>query len=192
MGGVTMKRSRLTAVLVMIVLLSLSQSVFGQHKSIEDKTFDVGVSVGSWFSGDVSVTGGTVEKDGSMLIRVFGDAYLIPQLGVGAYFNYSPISQDDIDVNVLEFGAALKPRFFLSPEVAIKPGLSIGYRLGSSDIEVVDHDGLGLNVSVELQYFLEPVLLFGEIGFLSQPAGGNDFIDVTYSPIFYLSGGIGL
>jgi hypothetical protein len=187
-----MKRAHVTAVLVVIVLLFQNQAVLASEGSIEDKNFDIGVSVGNWFSGDVSVTRATVEKDASMLIRLFGDAYLIPQFGVGVYFNYSPISQDDIDVTVTEFGAALKARFFLSPEVAIKPGVNVGYRLGSSDIKSVDHDGLGMNASVELQLWLQPILLFGEIGFLTQPSGGNDFTDVTYSPIFYVAGGIGL
>ena len=36
---------------------------------------------------------------------------------------------------VFEFGCAIKPRFFVSEDIAIKPGLNIGYRTTSSEEE---------------------------------------------------------
>ena len=52
-------------------------------------------------------------------------------------------------------------------------------------------DGLAVNLSVEFQYHLanSPAIPFLDIGFLSQPTGGNSDADVTWAPIFYLNVG---
>lgn len=79
-----------------------------------------------------------------------------------------------------EFGV-YKTVVFLSPTVAFKPGLNVGYRsLTSSDLNG-DADGLGVNLSLELQF---------DAGFLCQPAGGNADQDITRAHIIYGAGGI--
>jgi hypothetical protein len=159
---------------------------------LEAKTFELGASAGYWFSGNVIIEGVDVDKDGAFLLRLFADSYLMPRIAFGGYFNFSPYSQSGIDITMFEFGATIKPRFIVAPDFAIKPGLNIGYRFTTSDLEVAEISALGINLSVEIQKSLPGVIIFGEIGFLSQPSGGNSTVEVTFAPIFYVSAGIGI
>ena len=118
----------------------------------------------------------------------------MPKFAVGAYFNYSSFTASyggyDADADFYEFGIALKPRFILNATTAVKPGLNIGYRKLSVE-GYDDADGLGLNLSIEVQFMLEGgYVFFIDGGFLSQPAGGNDDVDITWAPIVYLAAGI--
>ena len=94
------------------------------------------------------------------------------------------------DGSFIEFGIAFKPKFMVSPTVAIKPGLNIGYRKMETDESSYDAEGLGLNASVEIQFQVKGMLFFIEPGFLSQPAGGNDNTDITFGPIGYINVGV--
>lgn len=163
--------------------------------SFESKGYDIGIEVGAWLPGSIDIEGVTADKDMSLLFRVFADAYLMPKFAVGCYFNYSSASvesggYDPVDASFTEFGIAMKPRFFLSPEVAVKPGLNIGYR--KTSVEGLDDiDGMGLNLSVEFQYMMSNnYIIFFEGGFLTQPTGGNDVVSVTWAPIIYVAAGI--
>lgn len=180
-----MKKQLLIIVLVIMVLCSSVYSL-----DLKSKEYDFGFTVGYWMSGDVDVSGYTEEKDGSLLFRAFADAYLIPKLAMGAYFNFSPIDQDGEEVTVFEFGGSIKPRFFIAEDLAIKPGLNFGYRTTSGDEDIFDTDGFGLNLSIEVQKALETMILSFESGFLAQPSGGNEWIDFTWAPIMYIGAGL--
>jgi hypothetical protein len=94
---------------------------------------------------------------------------------------------------MFEIGGSIKPRFPLADgSVVIKPGLNIGYRMYSSDSDVMDETkSMGLNVSVEVQFDAKSVVVpYFEIGFLSQPVGGNKVTDVTFPPFIYFGGGV--
>jgi len=164
-------------------------------QTFRNKSFDLGIEGGIWFSGDVyfSLPDEYYTKDSSFLFRAFFDAYVIPQLSFGAFANYSSVEFGDLDVSgtILEFGVSIKPRFFLTPTVAFKPGLNIGYRtLSSSDLSE-DAEGLGVNLSLELQFDVGgSIIPFIDAGFLSQPTGGNEAMDITWGPIVYVAGGI--
>ena len=158
--------------------------------TFEGKTLDVGVTAGYWFSGNVVIQGVDIDKDGAFLLRLFADSYLVPKVGFGGYFNFSPYSQGGISITMFEFGASIKPKFFLAPDLAIKPGLNLGYRFTTSDYDVAEISAFGINLSVEIQKSLSSVIVFGEFGFLAQPSGGNSTVEVTFAPIFYVAGGI--
>lgn len=161
-----------------------------ESNSLEAKNYDIALEVGAWLPGSINVEGYDASKDMSLLFRAFADAYLMPKFAVGCYFNYTSATVEDVDGTFVEFGISLKPRFFMSPVVAIKPGLNIGYR--NTSVEGQDSaDGLGVNLSVELQYLIgSDYTVFGDFGFLTQPTGGNDVADITWAPIFYIAGGI--
>lgn len=174
-------------------LIAASSPVFQMSSTdLEGKSFDLGVSAGYWFGGNVVIQGFDVDKDGAFLLRIFADSYLMPRFAVGGYFNFSPYSQEGVSITMFEFGAGIKPRFLLAPDFAIKPGLNIGYRFTTSDISAAEISALGINVSVEFQKAMPGVLLFGEFGFLPQPSGGNADIEVTFAPIFYFTVGVGI
>ena len=158
-------------------------------RSFEEKEFDIGAAAGVWLPGTISIEDLDLDKSAGLLVRVFGDAYLMPKFAVGAYFNYSTATLEknsiEVDATFWELGIALKPRFVLSPTVALKPGLNVGYRNSNRDRvagfddpdDDLSADGLGLNLSIELQILLEGgYIFFVEGGFLSQPAGGTDLL----------------
>lgn len=188
------------------ILLFVSSDVFAQSKTsnngFESKEYDLGIVLGLWLPGTIDVEGVSLDKTAGPLFRVFADAYLMPKFAVGGYFNYS---SDDVEygnysaaANFYEFGISLKPRFIASPVVAVKPGLNIGYRKSTRERLAIepattetDADGLGLNLSLEIQYLIDnDYIVFFEGGFLSQPAGGNADADVTWAPIMYIAAGL--
>ncbi len=206
-------RFTISLLTIFTILLFLSSTAFAQKGGVkaeetysgggfEAKQYDIGLVLGLWLPGTIAVEDIDLDKSAGPLIRVFADAYLMPKFAVGGYFNYSTATLEytplslEADADFYEFGISLKPRFLVSPVVAVKPGLNIGYRkstrenLGGETAET-DSDGLGLNLSVEVQYLADSdYIVFFEGGFLSQPTGGNADASVTWAPIIYLAAGI--
>lgn len=172
-------------------------------EKFKSKKYDIGFSAGFWLPGTIDIEDVSVDKDIGPLIRIFADSYINPKFAVGGYFSYSTavISYESVeaDADFLELGISFKPRFFIEPDIAVKPGLNIGYRIAQRELligyESSDTDtssqGLGVNLSVELQ-FMQPgdYIFFVEGGFITQPSGGNSDADVTWGPILYLTCGI--
>jgi hypothetical protein len=157
------------------VFLYVPGALNAAEASFEQKEYDIGAAAGIWFPGTITIEDVDVDKTAGLLVRVFGDAYLMPKFAVGAYFNYSSAQLEKNPVTTLtsnatfwELGIALKPRFVLSPTIALKPGLYIGYRNSTRDKIAgfdspdtdVSADGLGLNLSVELQILLNGGYIF--------------------------------
>jgi len=172
-------------------------------EKFETKQYDIGFSAGFWLPGTITIEDVDVDKKIGPLVRIFYDSYINPKFAVGAYFNYSSavISYDTLeaDADFLEFGFALKPRFFIGPDMALKPGLNLGYRMANRELLIgyespdtnTESKGLGVNLSVELQFMQnDDYIFFIESGFLSQPTGGNSDADVTWGPILYITCGL--
>ncbi|MBN2789627.1 MAG: hypothetical protein JXR69_05520 [Candidatus Delongbacteria bacterium] len=174
----------------MIIVIILFMSTFLYSLDLKSKEYDLGFMVGLWMGGDVNIEGYSADKDGCLLIRGFADAYLIPKLAMGAYFNFSPATIETEDITVFEFGGSIKPRFLIREDLAIKPGLNIGYRTASGDEPEIEMDGFALNLSIEVQKAMETMILSFEGGFLSQPAGGNEWVEISWAPIMYLGAGL--
>ena len=181
-------RRILSSFLLLSVLLAFS-GLHAQTVDMQKKEWDLGLTAAYWLSGDISVSQYDVEKEGSFLLRAFADSYITPKFSMGGFFNFSPYDQGGASITAYEFGAAFKGRFFFSPDFAIKPGLNIGYRWSSGDTEM---DGLGVNLSIEFQKAMQKIIIFGEFGFLSQPAGGDANFDIQWAPIIYFGGGVTL
>lgn len=192
-------RNIFTLILSLFIITTMNNSTNAQEVSnLEEKQHDFGISAGLWLSGDVSLDDYDVEleKSTSLLLRLIGDMYIAPKFAVGAYMNFSrgdvSYASEDETFTMYELGISFKPRFQISPTQAVKLGLNIGYRkLDIPDIDNAESDGLGVNLSVELQFLLESGYIFYiDGGFLAQPAGGNDETDITWSPILYILGGV--
>ena len=177
-----MKRST-----ILVLMLILGASLLFSKVDLKSKEYDLGFMAGLWMGGTVWVGGSEEEKDASILFRGFADAYLIPKLAMGTFINLAPISQDGGEFIMFEFGCSIKPRFFIKEDLAVKPGLNISYRTSSGDLEM---DGLGINLSVEVQKAMETMILSFEGGFLSQPVGGDGWNDIAWTPIMYLGAGV--
>jgi hypothetical protein len=138
-----------------------------------------------------------LHQNGTFLGRIAADFFLIPKMSMGVYMNVSPVSYGESDetATVLEFGGSLKGRFLVAHgAVAVKMGANVGYRYISSKLKYSDGvSGFSIGPSIEVQFAtgtsLAPHI---EIGFLSQPAGGNEYTNITFPPIFYVGGGCSL
>jgi len=188
--------------LAMLIIFAVNASASGKV-NLESREYDYGIAAGIWLPGTITIEDLDIDKSAGLLLRGFADVYVAPKLAVGAYGNYSMATLEkgpfEADARFWELGVALKAKFMLSPDLAMKPGLNIGYRSLSRDSvagyddpgDDLSADGLGLNLSVEFQFALEGgYIFFADVGFLSQPAGGTDDVDVTWAPIFYLCAGI--
>ena len=181
----------------MLLVTLLLPSGLNAQNSLAERTHDFGISAGyifegsAYFAEDEEYTAHTA----GLMIRAFWDQFIMEQFGVGLFVQGAltdfPRYTTDSGAVLLEAGFSLKPRFFLGEKMAVKPGLNVGYRTYLADDEYAEGDGLGLNLGIELQYDLAASLLpFLEVGFLSQPWGGNDETDITYDPIIYFQLGI--
>jgi hypothetical protein len=196
----TLKAVFVAALAFTIALMQVQ--AYAQEGSFTGKEYEIGLEGGWWFPGTIDIEDANVDKSGGLLIRVFADMFVAPKFLVGGYLNYSTATVEyagyEADADFYELGIAFKPRFLLSPTMALKPGLNIGYRQSKRDrLDVeppdveTDADGLAVNVSVELQFKLTGgYVFFIDGGFLTQPSGGNDDADVTWGPIMYLCAGI--
>lgn len=208
MGGIMSSRSNLMVFLTVFMLsLSLNPAV---STELEEKSYEMGIAAGVLLPGDVYVSlhGGNVDRNANMMIRGFIDSYVVPKLALGAYVNFGTLNlKEDIDigfwgqdeeyriektgVTILELGGAIKHRFILSPNIAIKPALNIGYRRFFGETDFSTWNALGINGNCEFQYRIGSNLLaYFETGFLSQPSGGNVDTDITFDPTFYLLFGV--
>ena len=185
-----------------LVLLTFANVNAGPDNDIQ---YEFGIAPGMLFSGDiyVSLHGGNVKQNSNYLIRSYADAFIIPRLAFGVYFNYSSLNlEKDVTVfgetikksgtPIWEIGGAIKPRFVLNEKITVKPGFNIGHRRFSGDSKFTKWKGLAMNASCEFQYSIsEKMRIISETGFLYQPYGGNVDTDITFDPMFYMVFGIG-
>jgi len=174
--------------------------------SFEEKKYEAGIAAGLLMPGEVyiSLHGDNVKQKSNFLLKGFADAYIIPQLAFGIYFNYSSLNlKNDIEVfgktikksgtPIWEIGASIKPRFILLEKFAVKPGFLIGHRQFAGENSFSKWKGLALNGSCEFQYRLsDEITIYQETGFVYQPYGGNVDTDVTFDPILFFLLGIAL
>jgi hypothetical protein len=190
------KRS-LHFLMLLVIMLSLPASnIFAEDSG---KGYEFGFSAGVWLSGgDVSVDSdpyyNNFQKDNSFLMKGYIDSIITPKFCIGLYMQYAPsvtYQNTYIEQSMVEFGFAFKPRFVINENIAIKPGLGIGYRKYYSDSKSADNmQALGTNLSCEIQFTSKKFMPYVEFGFLAQPVGGNSDWSMSFPPIWYLMGGI--
>lgn len=179
-----------------ILFCFLSCAVVVQAQDLKKNEFSV--SLGYMFEGEAYAAyfDQYYSVGETILIRFEFDHYFSAmgdRFGLGFYYNlgfpyYSYIYEE---VTMHEFGLVLKTRFNASDKVQIKPGIYTGYRSYSGGIGEEPGTGFGLNATLALQYQLnEKIKPFIDLGIMSQPAGGNDATDITYSPTFQVNFGI--
>ncbi|MBN2041057.1 MAG: hypothetical protein JW864_13525 [Spirochaetes bacterium] len=159
--------------------------------SSETDTLDIGVSGNLWLSGTIDVEGYDLDKDAGFLFKGYIDTIIVDKICIGGFLHFAPsVEIEDDSGKMYELGGAFKYRAMLG-KMPLKIGIGVGYRKLTTDDLDDDIEGLGINASAELQFDINQKFKpFVELGFLSQPAGGNDDVDVTWSPIFYLGGGV--
>jgi hypothetical protein len=154
---------------------------------------EVNGAIGGQFGGDINFDppDRDFEADGGFTLKVGADYFTNELLGVGGYLSFGEGEIQGLDLSYFEIGIAIKPRltredFIEDYDLLITPGLYVGYRVESVDGAPGDDsgDGLALNLGIDIRLrFENNYAIFIEPGFITQPDGGSDDADVTFSPI---------
>ncbi|MEM9076971.1 MAG: hypothetical protein AAGC43_08025 [Bacteroidota bacterium] len=159
---------------------------------------EYGFSVGILTGGDVYIAelDQNFDLESGVSIYAFYDFFITNGFAIGVNGNvaFPFLALLDENVSFYELALSLKPRFELSDKVSYKPGFNLGYRIITSEELSEDGgtiQGLGLNLTNELQFHVsENFTPFLDVGFITQPAGGNDDFNVTFSPLVVLRVGL--
>ena len=175
---------------IVICIFAIIFTVSVLPASSETDTLDLGFSGNFWLSGTINVEGYDADKDAGLLFRGFVDSIVVDKICVGGFLNIAPsVTVEGESGRMYEIGGAFKYRTMIK-DMPFKIGIGLGYRKMESDL-TDDIDGLGVNASAELQFNINKNFKpFAELGFLSQPSGGNSDYEVTWAPIIYLGGGL--
>lgn len=173
--------------LLWALLLTVSLSAMGQ----ELPKSELSVSVGYMTEGEVYVwtpnVYGSVGE--TVLFRADFTGYFSDYFGVGGYLSYAnPYYWAFGNVSMYEVGFVMKGRFKAGEKVLIKIPAYVGYRGYGNEAG----QALAINLSGVFEYQGEQVKPFLDVGFLSQPTGGNDATTMTFSPTFQVSVGVTL
>ena len=169
-----------------ILVFTVSTSVFSQ-----DQSWNLNFKGGLLFPGTVSVDGFDLDTEMGWLIHGNVDAMVAPKLSLGGFILIAGTSAADFDesASITTLGATLKGRFTSSSNMQFRPGIAFGYQMIGGDA-FDDVKGLDIGAFVEVVKPLQNKnALVGELGFITQPSGGNDDADVTFGPIFYITVG---
>ncbi len=174
--------------LILLTLLFLSTNLF----ALPGKNIQVSIS-GNYMFEDDNLYFAEIDRyfyvGDAIIFKAELDFYLKAfsrNFGIGLFANIgSPWYDGYEETSMTEFGPSLKWRIEVNQMVLI-PTLYIGYR----SYEENAGDALGLNFSLKAQFPQDRFVPFVDIGFLAQPAGGNDDTDMTFSPVFIIGGGV--
>jgi hypothetical protein len=122
------------------------------------------------------------------------DYAIVPRLSAGLLLQYTSVGFTEVDVTgkTIGFGGTLKVLVGDPRKVHFKVGATVMYQLDSLDgADTDDARGLGVGAIAEVLYPVSPRLCaVGQLGFTSQPSGGNSDAEVTWAPLFFVGAGV--
>lgn len=191
------RSTRLHAALLSLAAAALPVAAAGADgaSTLLTSTYGISGSLGLVLPGTISVSaGGTAEfdTDTGLLLQGAADYYVVPKLAVGLYLAYQRVGVKNTSetASVVGVGPTIKARFGIGEKLALRPSLSIGYQHGSWTGTAPTTTGLGIGLQLEGAFPLGAgVNGLVQLGFSTQPTGGNADIDLTWGPIFYLAVG---
>jgi hypothetical protein len=177
------------SILVTIVIVMLFTSMSLAQKQSWNWNFKGGVLL----PGTVTVEGIDGDTNLGWIFNTAIDAMVAEKLSMGGYFFYSGTSEaetgEDLSANIMSIGGTLKGRFPLKGGTQLRPGVIFAYQLTTGDA-FEDVNGLNIGFTFEAAFPLKDFnSIVAELGFTTQPSGGNEDADVTWAPIFYLTVG---
>jgi len=186
-----MKALRVALLCMVLVAVTISAG------SAQEQKWNFTFKGGLLLPGGVTIDppGWSFDTGAGWLVNGYFDAIVAPKLAIGAFRMLAvpsvTVLGDDYGVTVTTLGATMKGRFTLQNGMQLRPGLAIGYQMISTDAVDEGTNGLGIGGLFEV---VKPLAnsknaLVGEVGFITQPSGGNEDSDVTFGPIFYLAFG---
>ena len=176
-----------------ILIIVIALLLFGSFAHAQKQSWNMNFKGGILLPGTVTVEGYDGDTNLGWIINTAFDAVVAEKLSMGGYFFYSGTSEaetgEDLSANIMTIGGTLKGRFALRGGTQLRPGVIFAYQLTSGDA-FDDVTGLNVGFTFEAVFPLKDFnAIVGEIGFTSQPSGGNSDADVTWAPIFYLTVG---
>jgi hypothetical protein len=170
-----------------------------QQPEPEHQSWNLGLKAGVLLPGSVYIEEADQSFDtstGPLFVATL-DAMVATKLSIGAFLLHArpsvTVAGTSYDANVTTLGGTIKGRFGRPDGIQFRPGIAFGYQtISSSDSDAVDAvKGFDIAAIAELSIPTGGSLRIPiELSFISQPTGGNDDTEVTFSPIFYLAGGI--
>jgi len=159
----------------------------------QTESWNMTIKGGLLFPGTVNIDppGWDVDTEMGWMLNICGDAMVAPKLSLGGFIIYAGTSAEEFDesASIFTLGGTIKGRFTMQSGWQLRPGLAIGYQMIGGDA-FEDVNGLDVGGIFEVvKPLANKKALVGELGFITQPSGGNDDADVTFGPIFYLNVG---
>ncbi len=180
---------------IALVLLAMGKGFGQQSADLPGNTAnEYGFSLGLLAGGEVYIAefDRYFGLDSGLSLFGFYDFFITDKFAVGGNAHVAFPGQEFLGetLGFYELALALKIKLSLGNKFSYKPGFNIGYRLITSDnLDTIQ--GLGLNLTNELQLDVsERFTPFVDLGFISQPAGGNDEFNTTFSPIIVFRVGV--
>jgi sRNA-binding regulator protein Hfq len=166
---------------------SISSSMSSQGRESYSITIEAGLLLTG--PGKINVGGYEMEPEISPLVKMDVDGILVPKLsmGVSAIFGLMNVDGYDESSNYMSIGGTIKPIFNAGTDMQIKPGLFVGYNYIMNDNMLNNSDGLNVGFILQFAKGLPSGKGFvGEFGFISQPVGGDGYVDISFPPVFYI------
>lgn len=183
-----MRRKLYSAAVLTAAIVLLSSTIKAQEQS-----WNWNFKGGVMLPGTVTIEGFDVDTETGWILNTAFDALLMPKFSMGGYLLYSGVTEaetgESLSANVFAIGGTLRARFQLEGGIQLRPGVILAYQSTSGDA-FDDVSGLNVGLSFDVVFPLKGFnAIVGEIGFTSQPSGGNEDADVTWAPIFYIAVG---
>jgi len=185
-----MRKHILWSLFVAVLLISFPGKGFGEG-------FILGFKGGLVFPGTMTVSVEDyyeydIDTEMGWMVGVKGDGMLGERFSMGFFLQRAGIKGEDMsgEAAVTTIGGTLKGHFGNPDGVKFRPALAIGYQMISH--EDFNEDTQGLDVGAILEVAIptsKTAAVDVELGFISQPVGGNDDFDLTFAPILYLNVG---
>ena len=177
-----MKRNtQMISVIIIFITISIGHA--------QNQSWNMNFKGGVMLPGTVTIEGYDVDTEMGWIINTAYDAMVAEKFSMGGYLFYSGIeSEGGEPANILAIGGTLKGRFTMQSGTQIRPGLILAYQMTTGDA-FDDVTGLDVGFTFEVAFPLKKkhTAIVGELGFTSQPAGGNEDADVTWAPVFYIT-----
>ncbi|MCK4559513.1 MAG: hypothetical protein KAV45_06985 [Calditrichia bacterium] len=176
-------------ILVIVIAVLLSSTFVHAQKQSWNLNFKGGIML----PGTITVDGYDGDTELGWIVNTAFDGMVAEKLSMGGYFFYSGISEaetgESLSANIMSIGGTIKGRFQLRSGTQLRPGLILAYQITTGDA-FDDVKGLNVGFTFEAAFPLKDFkAIVAELGFTTQPSGGNADADVTWAPIFYLTVG---
>jgi hypothetical protein len=192
-------------ILPVLLALALAAPALGQDMPGAGRVASSSTSEGGWainaaagvlFPGSVYIEPYDWDTGTGFTVNAGLDYMVAPRLSLGLLAQYASTTLTEPDVGVTEagIGVTLKAHFGDRNDFHFRGGISFMYQVDNVDEPGFDSaQGLGIGLIADLVKPLQPGtnLLF-QLGFITQPTGGNADAEVTWAPLIYAAVGLEL